>query len=46
MAGTSQGAEKAAITKKQRYGPDYFRRLGKMGGNPVLIEQGKRKHDS
>lgn len=45
MPGTSESAKRAAITKKKRYGEDYFHRLGRLGGNPLLIAQGKMKHD-
>jgi len=46
MTGTKLGGRKAAKTLKARYGKDYFKRNGAKGGNPILIEQGKRKHDS
>jgi len=46
MAGTTAGGQKAAKALKLHYGKDYFHRLGKLGGNPVLIEQGKRKNDN
>lgn len=33
MAGTSQGAKKAAKTNKERYGEDFYRKIGHKGGN-------------
>lgn len=32
MAGTKAGAKKASNTMKKRYGDDYYRRIGKVGG--------------
>ena len=32
MAGTFKGGRKAAATNKQRYGEDFFRTIGKKGG--------------
>lgn len=32
MAGTKIGAKKASNTMKKRYGDDYYRRIGKVGG--------------
>lgn len=32
MPGTKEGGLKSAITIKQRYGEDYFKRTGKLGG--------------
>lgn len=32
MSGTSAGGKKAAIINKNRYGDDYYSRLGKVGG--------------
>ena len=32
MAGTKVGAKKASNTMKKRYGDDYYRRIGKVGG--------------
>lgn len=37
------GGEKAARTAKLRYGEDYHRRIGKMGGNPLLLMWSKNK---
>ena len=37
MAGNKKGGLKAKQTMLQRYGKDYFRRIGSMGGNPVLL---------
>ena len=35
--------KKSRVRKiKRRYGHDAFSKWGKSGGNPVLIEQGKR----
>ena len=30
MPGTSQGAKRAAQTNKERYGEDYYQRIGKL----------------
>lgn len=32
MAGTKQGGKAAASTNKQKYGPDFYKRIGAMGG--------------
>jgi hypothetical protein len=32
MAGTKAGTLKAAIVNKQKYGADYYQRIGAMGG--------------
>lgn len=32
MAGTKLGGKNAAATNKQRYGEDYYARIGAMGG--------------
>ena len=37
--GTRKGALKATQTKLKRYGKDYFKQMGKKGGNPVLLAQ-------
>ena len=33
MAGTKAGAKKASNTMKKRYGDDYFKRVGRLGGS-------------
>jgi hypothetical protein len=38
MAGTKQGGKKAVKTLRERYGSDYFHKLGLKGGNPVLLK--------
>lgn len=43
MPGTKDGARKATQTKLKRYGKDFFSRMGKKGGNPVLLEQRAEK---
>ena len=37
MAGNKKGGLKAKRTMLQRYGKNYFQRIGNMGGNPVLL---------
>lgn len=32
MAGTQKGGAKAADTNKKKYGPDFYARIGSMGG--------------
>lgn len=32
MAGTAAGGAKAAATNKRLYGPDYYKRIGQLGG--------------
>lgn len=32
MAGTLEGGKKAAITNKEKYGPDFYARIGSIGG--------------
>lgn len=32
MAGTKEGGAKTVLTIKSKYGPDYYKRLGKIGG--------------
>ncbi len=38
MPGTKAGAKKAKKTRLERYGKDYYQRIGKMGGNPLLLQ--------
>lgn len=33
MSGNKEGGAKTAITLKRKYGPDYFKRIGAMGGS-------------
>lgn len=32
MAGSKEGALRAAATNKEKYGQDYYQRIGKIGG--------------
>lgn len=32
MGGTSEGGKEAAITNKERYGDDFYKRIGAKGG--------------
>jgi general stress protein YciG len=32
MAGTKKGGETAAATNKSKYGPDFYAKIGAMGG--------------
>lgn len=32
MAGTKAGGKKAAATNKAKYGPDFYREMGRIGG--------------
>jgi general stress protein YciG len=53
MAGTRKGGFRAAATNKQRYGIDFYRNIGRMGGqksrnggfakNPQLAREAGRK---
>jgi general stress protein YciG len=53
MAGTKQGGQKAAQTNKERYGTDFYRKIGQVGGkksttggfaaNPELAREAGRK---
>lgn len=53
MAGTKEGAAKAVATIRDRYGNDYYARLGRIGGqngrtggfaaNPELAREAGRK---
>lgn len=33
MAGSKAGGAKAAATNKEKYGPDFYRNIGKLGGH-------------
>lgn len=33
MAGTKKSAKKTAATNIEKYGPDYYSRIGKIGGS-------------
>lgn len=53
MAGTKKGGQKAAETNKERYGSDFYKKIGKVGGqksttggfaaNPELAREAGRK---
>ena len=43
MPGTKEGALKAKQTRLKKYGKDVFSRMGKKGGNPVLLAQREAK---
>jgi uncharacterized protein len=53
MAGTKKGGERAAQTNKERYGSDFYKKIGKVGGqksttggfaaNPELAREAGRK---
>lgn len=53
MAGTKKGGVKAAETNKERYGSDFYKKIGKVGGqksttggfaaNPELAREAGRK---
>lgn len=32
MAGTKEGGRKAALTNKTKYGPDFYKNIGRKGG--------------
>ena len=32
MAGTKEGGRKAALTNKRKYGPDFYKNIGRKGG--------------
>jgi hypothetical protein len=32
MAGTKEGGKKVALTNKQKYGDDYYKKIGAKGG--------------
>lgn len=35
MSGTEEGGKKAAETNKQRYGADWYAKIGEMGGKTL-----------
>lgn len=53
MAGTKKGGQKAAQTNKERYGTDFYKKIGQVGGkksttggfaaNPELAREAGRK---
>lgn len=53
MAGTKEGGKKAAATNKAKYGDDYYREMGRIGGrnghaggfasNPALAKEAGRR---
>ena len=53
MAGTKEGGKKAAATNKAKYGNDFYREMGRIGGrnghtggfasNPVLAREAGRR---
>lgn len=53
MAGTKKGGQKAAATNLLRYGPNFYREVGKLGGevsrgggfakDPVLAREAGRR---
>lgn len=45
MARTEKG-KKQVKTMIARHGKDIFRRIGSKGGNPILIEQGRRRREA
>ncbi|MBI2857645.1 MAG: hypothetical protein HYX90_01095 [Chloroflexi bacterium] len=47
MAGNRKGGLKAKRTMLDRYGKDYYRRIGNKGGNPMLLAiRDRRKEGS
>lgn len=47
MPGTKQGGLKAKKTMLDRYGKDYYQRIGNKGGNPFLLAiRDKKKQES
>ena len=38
-----KGGKQAAKTTRERYGKDFYHRIGKLGGNPVLLAMRKAK---
>lgn len=40
MAGTKEGAKKAAATIKAKYGDDYYAKNGRIGGSVVGVKKG------
>ena len=38
MSGTKAGGQKTAETNKLKYGNDYYRRIGKIGGSRRVVK--------
>lgn len=36
MSGTKEGGKKSAATKKRKYGDDYYKRIGALGGGSTI----------
>jgi len=43
MPGNKKGGLKAKRTMLERYGKDYYQKIGSMGGNPILLAIRDRK---
>ena len=39
MAGSSEGGQKAALTNKNKYGPDFYRKIGVIGAEKYRKRQ-------
>ena len=46
MTPHEQGARKQKQTIIERYGKDYWRRIGKLGGCPLLLELRRKRLES